>query len=153
VESKHQLRVVEAPGTQRGHSVTAPEPRDPAPSAVRGAVSTLTAPLVFLEDQPPRVVSTFYLPPLWGSRALYVVAVTLGRSWLTCERLRLPRNSPSAYSPPNNDMTTLPKVDTNCTVLSLIPTVNGNTVRSFSTHGHQSAAKGSLTTVSRSDIR
>jgi hypothetical protein len=36
---------------------------------------------------------------------------------------------------------------------SLIPTVNGNTVLSFSTHGHQSAAKGSLTTVSRSDIR
>jgi hypothetical protein len=36
---------------------------------------------------------------------------------------------------------------------SLIPTVNGNTVRSFSTHGHQSAAKGSSNTVSRSDIR
>ena len=50
-------------------------------------------------------------------------------------------------------MTTLPKVDTNCTALSLIPTVNGNTVRSFSTHGQQSAAKGSSTTVSRSDIR
>jgi hypothetical protein len=32
-------------------------------------------------------------------------------------------------------------------------TVNGNTVRSFSTHGHQSAAKGSSTTASRSDIR
>jgi hypothetical protein len=41
------------------------------------------------------------------------------------------------------DMTTLPKVDTSCTALSLIPTVNGNTVRSFSTHGHQSASKGS----------
>jgi hypothetical protein len=39
------------------------------------------------------------------------------------------------------------------TALSLRPTVNGDTVRSFSTHGHQSAAKGSLTTVSRSDIR
>jgi hypothetical protein len=50
------------------------------------------------------------------------------------------------------DMTTLPKVDTSCTA-PLIPTVNGNTVRSFSTHGHQSAAKGSSTTVSRSDIR
>jgi hypothetical protein len=36
---------------------------------------------------------------------------------------------------------------------SLIPTVNGNTVRSFSTHGQQSAAKGSSATVSRSDIR
>jgi hypothetical protein len=35
----------------------------------------------------------------------------------------------------------------------LIPTVNGSTVRSFSTHGHQSAANGSSTTVSRSDIR
>jgi hypothetical protein len=33
------------------------------------------------------------------------------------------------------------------------PTVNGNTVRSFSTHGHLSAAQGSSTTVSRSDIR
>jgi hypothetical protein len=50
-------------------------------------------------------------------------------------------------------MTTLRKVDTNCTALSLIPTVNGNTVRSFSTHGQQSAAKGSSTAVSRSDIR
>jgi hypothetical protein len=39
------------------------------------------------------------------------------------------------------------------TALSLIPTVNGNTARSFSTHGQQSAAKGSSTTVSRSDIR
>jgi hypothetical protein len=44
-----------------------------------------------------------------------------------------------------------PKVDTNCTAPSLIPTVNVNTVRSFSAHGHQSAAKGSSTTVSRSD--
>jgi hypothetical protein len=44
-------------------------------------------------------------------------------------------------------------VDTNCTAPSLIPTVNGNTVRSFSTHGQQSAAKGSSTTVSRSDTR
>jgi hypothetical protein len=51
------------------------------------------------------------------------------------------------------DMTTLPKVDTNCTTPSLIPTVTGNTVRSFSTHGQQPAAKGSSTTVSRSDIR
>jgi hypothetical protein len=51
------------------------------------------------------------------------------------------------------DMTTLPKVDTICTALSLMPTVHVNTVRSFSTHGHQSAAKGSSTTVSRSDIR
>jgi hypothetical protein len=29
--------------------------------------------------------------------------------------------------------------DTNCTTPSLIPTVNGNTVRSFPTHGHLSA--------------
>jgi hypothetical protein len=50
-------------------------------------------------------------------------------------------------------MTALPKVDTNCTALSLIPTVNGNTVLSFSTHGQLSAAQGSSTTVSRSDIR
>ena len=34
----------------------------------------------------------------------------------------------------------LPKVDTICTASSLIPTVNGNTVRSFSTHGQLSAA-------------
>jgi hypothetical protein len=34
-----------------------------------------------------------------------------------------------------------------CTAPSLIPTVNGNTVRSFSTHGQQSAAQGSSTTV------
>jgi hypothetical protein len=32
------------------------------------------------------------------------------------------------------------------------PTTN-NTVRSFSTHGQQTAAKGGSTTVSRSDIR
>jgi hypothetical protein len=48
---------------------------------------------------------------------------------------------------------TLLKMDTNCTAPSRIPTVNGTTVRSFSTHGQQSAAKGSSTTVSRSDIR
>jgi hypothetical protein len=51
------------------------------------------------------------------------------------------------------DMRTLPKVDTKRTTPSLIPTVNGNTVRSFSTHEQRSAAKGSSTTVSRSDIR
>jgi hypothetical protein len=51
------------------------------------------------------------------------------------------------------EMTALPKVDTKCTTPSLIPTVNDNTVRSFSTHGQQSAAQGSSTTVSRSDIR
>jgi hypothetical protein len=44
-------------------------------------------------------------------------------------------------------------MDTNCTAPSLIPTVNGNTVRSFSTHRQLSAAHGSSTTVSRSDIR
>jgi hypothetical protein len=51
------------------------------------------------------------------------------------------------------EMTALPRVDTKCTTPSRIPTVNGNTVRSLSTHGQQSAAKGSSTTVSRSDIR
>jgi hypothetical protein len=45
------------------------------------------------------------------------------------------------------------KVDTICTAPSLVPTVNGDTVRSFCTHGQQSAAKGSSTTVSRSDTR
>jgi hypothetical protein len=42
---------------------------------------------------------------------------------------------------------------TKCTTPSLIPTVNGNMVRSFSGHGQYSAAKGSSTTVSRADIR
>jgi nucleoside-diphosphate-sugar epimerase len=37
---------------------------------------------------------------------------------------------------------------TNCTALSLITSLNGNTVRSFPTHGQQSAAQGSPTTVS-----
>jgi hypothetical protein len=37
--------------------------------------------------------------------------------------------------------------------LVLAPQPPGNTVRSFSTHGQQSAAKGSSTTVSRFDIR
>jgi hypothetical protein len=50
-------------------------------------------------------------------------------------------------------MTALLKMDTNCTTLSLIPTVIENTVCSFSTHGQQSAAKGSSTAVSRSHIR
>ena len=44
-------------------------------------------------------------------------------------------------------------MNTQCTTPSLIPRVKGNTVRSFSTHGQQSAAQGSSTTVSRSDIR
>jgi hypothetical protein len=51
------------------------------------------------------------------------------------------------------EMTTLLKVDTKCTAPSLVPTVNGNKVRSLSTHGHLSAAQGSSTNVSRSDIR
>jgi hypothetical protein len=42
------------------------------------------------------------------------------------------------------EITALLEVDTKCTTPSLIPTVNGNTVRSFSTRGQQSAAKGSL---------
>jgi hypothetical protein len=45
-------------------------------------------------------------------------------------------------------------MDTNCTAPSLIPTVTGNTVRSFPTHGQLSAAaQGSSANVSRSDIR
>jgi hypothetical protein len=36
-----------------------------------------------------------------------------------------------ATEPSRAEMTTPPKMDTNCTTLSLIPTVNGNTVRSF----------------------
>jgi hypothetical protein len=46
-----------------------------------------------------------------------------------------------------------PQSQLGCTTPFLIPTGNGNTVRSFSTHGQQSAAKGSSTAVSRSDIR
>jgi hypothetical protein len=51
--------------------------------------------------------------------------------------------------------TALVRVETRTpnTTLSLIPTVDGNTVRSFSPHGQLSAAQGSSTTVSRSDIR
>jgi hypothetical protein len=37
--------------------------------------------------------------------------------------------------------------NTNCTTPSLAPTVNGNTVRNFPTHGQLSAAQGSPTTV------
>jgi hypothetical protein len=59
---------------------------------------------------------------------------------------RLRRDAPVACGPFRGTATRTPQ-------WSLIPTVNGNTVRSFSTHGHQSAAKGSSTTVSRSDIR
>jgi hypothetical protein len=64
-----------------------------------------------------------------------------------------PRAHQAAHLHTTTNTTTLPKVETNCTAPSLKPTVNGNTVRCFSTHGHQSAAKGSSTTVSRSDIR
>jgi hypothetical protein len=64
-----------------------------------------------------------------------------------------PTNSTLSLSLSPSGETTLPKVDTSCTAQSLMPTVIGNTVRSFSTHGHQSAAKVSSTTVSRSDIR
>jgi hypothetical protein len=56
-------------------------------------------------------------------------------------------------SPARAVVKTLPKVDSNCTKPSLIPTVNGNTVRSFSTHGQQSAAQGSSTTVSHALTR
>jgi hypothetical protein len=55
------------------------------------------------------------------------------------------------------EMTALPQGDTKRTTPFLIPTgtgtCTGTTVRSFSTHGQQSAAQGSSTPVSRSDIR
>jgi hypothetical protein len=51
------------------------------------------------------------------------------------------------------EMTALPKVDTNCTALSLIPTVNGNTVRRFYYARTTVRSQGSSTAVSRSDIR
>ena len=56
----------------------------------------------------------------------------------------LPPHPPRALSA-HAEMTALPKVDTNCTAPSLVPIVNGNKVRSFSTHGQLSAAKGSST--------
>jgi hypothetical protein len=65
--------------------------------------------------------------------------------------MRLSSPPPSRQVTPPSSLTTLPKVAP--TAPSLIPTLYGNTVRSFSTHGQQSAAKGSSTTVSRSDIR
>ena len=63
--------------------------------------------------------------------------------------MRLSSPPPSRQVTPPSSLTTLPKVAP--TAPSLIPTLYGNTVRSFSTHGQQSAAKGSSTTVSRSD--
>jgi hypothetical protein len=57
------------------------------------------------------------------------------------------RPLPSAHPPAHPSTPTAPHRT------SLIPTGNGNTVRSFSTHGQQAAAKGSSSTVSRSDIR
>jgi hypothetical protein len=56
-------------------------------------------------------------------------------------------------SPPLKHTSPLPTLGTKRTTPPLIPTVDGNTVRSFSTHGQQSAAKGSSTAASRSDIR
>jgi hypothetical protein len=74
------------------------------------------------------------LVPIRGQRRRpYVVAGALLGA-LNCLVLGL------VTSPPHP---TLPKLDTSFTAH----------VRSFSTHGHQSAAKGSSTTVSRTDIR
>jgi hypothetical protein len=78
------------------------------------------------------------------------------RRWRSISYFPILYNPPVVMMLPRSaraEMTALPKVDTKCTTPSLIPTVNGNMVLSFSTHGQQSAAKGSLTTVSRSDIR
>jgi hypothetical protein len=66
---------------------------------------------------------------------------------LACRQCR--RNDATEFA--HADMT-LPKVDTNCTAPSLMPTIIGNTVRSFSTHGHLSAAsERKLVHVSRSE--
>jgi hypothetical protein len=51
--------------------------------------------------------------------------------------------------PPSYALPKLHTVDTRCTTSSLTPTVDGNTVRSFSAH----SAQASSTTVSRADIR
>jgi hypothetical protein len=66
---------------------------------------------------------------------------------------RVPAAHEAHVDPQGGPPHTLPPVNTNCTAPSLVPTVNGNTVRSCSTHGQQSAAKGNSTTVSRSAIR
>jgi hypothetical protein len=50
------------------------------------------------------------------------------------------QTTPLVYSV-RAELTALLKMDTKCTTPSPIPTVNGNTVRSFSTHGQQSAAQ------------
>jgi hypothetical protein len=99
-----------------------------------------------------RNADQLYAPPVrWSAIAQLVdaVQVTPQHPPLIISR----RNDASMMLPSSAraDMTALPKVDTKCTAPSLIPTVNGNTVRSFSTHGQQSAAQGSSTTVSRSD--
>ena len=54
-------------------------------------------------------------------------------------------------SPANAERATPPKMDTNCTALSLIPTVTGNTARSFYYARTTVRSQGGSTTVSRSD--
>jgi hypothetical protein len=49
-------------------------------------------------------------------------------------------------------MTTPPKMDTKCTTLSLIPTVNDNTVRNFPTNEQLSAAQGNPTSCLNFDF-
>jgi hypothetical protein len=45
-----------------------------------------------------------------------------------------------------------PKMDTNCTAPSLVPTGTGNTVRNFPTHGQLSAAQGNLSSCLNFDF-
>jgi hypothetical protein len=89
--------------------------------------------------------------PTGETRARVGVAPRGWRSRVCPVAVAAPAAEVSSHA--QGEMTALLEVDTKCTTPSLIPTVDGNTVRSFSTHGQQPAAKGSLTVVSRSDIR
>jgi hypothetical protein len=77
-------------------------------------------------------------------------------SGLCDERISLYVPAPGTPRPPSSVCSRFLSMDATCAVQprthlsapSLIPPVNGNTVRSFSTHGKPSAAQGSSTTVS-----
>jgi hypothetical protein len=115
----------------------------PSPPPTFGARSCTAGPSQQADSQLPHTPSR--LPQRRGTTSCREAApfTSLLSATGSADAMMLPS---SAHA----DMPTLPKLDTNCTAPSLIPTVNGNTVRSFSTQGHQSAAKGSSTTASRS---
>jgi hypothetical protein len=71
---------------------------------------------------------------VWRAHSLH------GPAWHSATQRCSPQSAPHPPPPHAREM------GTNCAALPLIPTVNGYTVRSFSTHGQQSAAKGSSAT-------